>query len=85
MATAHLVKRINMIGIIVCTQCLFTIKLFMCKGSMANDITLCLEIWIKFRETSSALGGIFAVLYIQSCETLRLLDKDISFLKGDSF
>lgn len=42
--------------------------------------SLCPDIWIKLKETSSALGGIFGVLYIQSSETLWLLDKDISFL-----
>lgn len=36
---------------------------------MVTELTLCLEIWIKFTETSSALGGIFAALYIQSSET----------------
>lgn len=52
---------------------------------MATAVTLCPEIWIKLKETSSALGRIFGVLYIQSLETLQLLDKDISFLEGDSF
>lgn len=41
--------------------------------------------WIKFTETSSALGGIFAALYIHSSETLWLLQKDVGFLKGDFF
>lgn len=36
---------------------------------MVTELTLCLEIWIKFTKTSSALGGIFAALYIQSSET----------------
>lgn len=59
--------------------------MLMCEENMAREITHCPEIWIKVTETSSALGGIFAVLCIQSSETLQLLDKDISFLKGDSF
>lgn len=41
----------------------------MCKENVATAITRGLEIWIKFTETSSALGGIFAVLYVQSSET----------------
>ena len=60
-------------------------ELLMCKENMTTEFALCREIWMKLRETSSALGGIFALLYIQSSETLRLLDKDISFLEGDSF
>lgn len=36
----------------------------MCEENMVTDITFCPEILIKFRVTSSALGGIFAVLYI---------------------
>lgn len=40
-----------------------------CKENVATAITCGLEIWIKFTETSSALGGIFAVLYVQSSET----------------
>lgn len=56
-----------------------------CVKNIVTDITLCLEIWITFKEASSALGGKFAVLYILSSETLWLLEKDIGSLKGDSF
>lgn len=47
--------------------------------------TLCLEIWIKLKGTSCALGGKFAALCVPSSETLRLSEKDIGFLRGDSF
>lgn len=40
-----------------------------CKENVMTAITCGLEMWIKFTETSSALGGIFAMLYVQPSDT----------------